>query len=77
MTSQTQISIIIDRRESPHLSQWNEIHRLEDNCKPSVPAWEINLIAYAPGFISASQARVSNPGRYRPTNPGAYRDLTD
>jgi len=27
----------------------------EDNGKPSVPAWEINLIAYAPEIISASQ----------------------
>ena len=48
----------------------------EDNgSKPSVPAWEINLLAYAPEIISASRPGYWTPdGRLRQTNPGAYRD---
>jgi len=50
----------------------------EDNVKPSVPAWEINLIVQAPEIISVSWSGYWTPdGWYRPTNPGVYRDLTD
>jgi len=46
-----------------------------DKGKPSVPAWEINLIAYAAEFISASQPGDWTPDG--PTNPDAYRNLSD
>jgi len=46
-------------------------HIREDNGKHSVPAREINLIAYAPEFISSAY-RVLNPRWYHPTNPGTY-----
>jgi len=50
----------------------------EDNGKPSVPAWEMNLIAYVPEIISVSRPGYWTPdSRYRPTNHGAYRDLTN
>jgi len=50
----------------------------QDNGKPSVPAWEINLTAYVPEIILVSRPGYWTPdGRYCPTNPGAYCNLTD
>jgi len=72
--------VIIDRQESPHSSQQNEVitvHRLERTTANPLYLPE-KLISW-PMHQNLYQvpARVSNHGWYRPTNPDAYCDLTD
>ena len=56
--------------------EWGSYHAqmTEDNGKPSVPAWEINLIAYVTEIVSAVLTKIQTlTGSSRP--PGAYHGL--